>query len=69
MLITHRRDIYVKILQNLKGYQSYIQYTIPIYTDKPKGNPIVQIKEHSILLTFFNTEKKEYNPFDNPCRK
>jgi hypothetical protein len=50
MLITHNRDIIVRILQSAK--HQVITYTIPIYTDKPKSIPTIEIKEHEMILTF-----------------
>ena len=74
--MTHSRDIIVKILYGLKGYQSSIIYNIPIYMDKPKGIPTIEIKEHEIVLTFTNLEQQQtqnvlassYTASGNPCK-
>jgi hypothetical protein len=50
MLITHNRDILVKILQGAK--HQVITYTIPIYQDKPMSIPTIEIREHELILTF-----------------
>jgi hypothetical protein len=73
MLVTHSRDIYVRILQNLKGHQSAITYSIPIYQDKPVGIPTIHFEEERMILKFTNplppqtlqVSKASYTPADN----
>ena len=50
MVITHSRDILVKVLQSAK--HQVITYTIPIYHDRPKSIPTIEIREHELILTF-----------------
>lgn len=76
ILFTHSRDIYVRILHNLKGQQSTIRYTIPIYMDRPKGIPHIEIKENEMVLRFTNLEQPQIQqvsdlsciPSDNLCK-
>ena len=75
-MLTHSRDIIVKILYGLKGNQSTIVYNIPIYMDKPKGIPTVEITEHEMILTFTIPKEQQtqkvsdpsYTLSDNPCK-
>lgn len=66
MMLTHSRDIIVKILYGLKGYQSSIVYSIPIYMDKPKGIPTVEITEHEMILTFTIPEQQQNQLISDP---
>jgi len=75
-MLTHSRDIIVKILYGLKGHQSTIVYNIPIYMDKPKGIPTIEMKEHEMILTFTIPEQQQTQNVsalsctasDNPCK-
>jgi len=76
MLLSHSRDILVRIVQNLKGHQSTIRYTIPIYMDRPKGIPTIEIREHEIILRFTNLGEQQTQqisdlsctPSGSPCK-
>jgi hypothetical protein len=72
MVITHNRDILVKVLQTAK--HQVITYTIPIYHDRPNCVPTIQITDNDLILTF-NQEQQQNRTalkvssilFDKPC--
>jgi hypothetical protein len=52
MLVSHSRDILVRMIQNAKGIPSVLTYSIPLYHDIPRGTPIIHIEQDKMILTF-----------------
>lgn len=51
--ITHCRDIMVSYVKSINTQKNiFYKYEIPLYDDTPRGNPIIEIKEHKMTITF-----------------
>lgn len=57
---THNRDILVTMIRSLKTKKDlFYQYSIPLYDDTPRGKPIIEIKEHTMVITFTNQDLQQ----------
>lgn len=55
--ITHCRDILVTYVKSIRTQKStFYKYEIPLYDDTPRGKPIIEIKEHTMTITFTNQD-------------
>lgn len=55
--ITHCRDILVTYVKSITSKKDlFYKYEIPLYDDTPKGNPIIEIKEGKMIVTFTNQD-------------
>ena len=62
-IITHTRDIMCYVYRSLVGKGTRYEYHIPLYGDKPKGTPIVKIKDEEMVLIFINEPAPKPAPF------
>jgi hypothetical protein len=62
---THNRNILLTTIRSLNNEKQLVyKYDIPLYDDTPKGKPIIEITNHSMIITFTNQDLLQ-----NPCRK
>jgi hypothetical protein len=55
--VTHERNILLTTIRSLKNNKQLIyKYDIPLYDDTPRGKPIIEITNHSMIITFTNQD-------------
>jgi len=58
--ITHSRDILVTYVKSIVSKKDlFYKYEIPLYDDTPRGKPIIEIKEHTMVITFTNQDLQQ----------
>ena len=56
--ISHCRDILVSYIKCIKTEKNiFYKYEIPLYGDTPRGNPIINIIDNKMTITFVKQDQ------------